>query len=109
MTAMQSIIEIQANLMRALDAGDITRIEQTTKELAKAITLVRHRGAILAGDKLRADVGYALKQTDALKARVNYMALRNREKIEKLDQMRGAARPHIYANRRNARGSHIST
>ena len=107
MTAVESIIEIQAALMDAIDTRDIARIEQATKELAQAVAHVRQRGAILAGDKLRSDVGYALKQTEALKTRVNYMALRNREKIEKLDQMRGAAVPHVYANRRNAWSSRI--
>jgi hypothetical protein len=33
------------------------------------------------------------------------MALRNRERLEKLGQMRGAAAPHVYANRRNAGSS----
>lgn len=107
MSAVESIIEIQAALMDAFDARDIVRIEQATKDLARAVAQVRQRGAILAGDKLRSDVGYALKQTEALKTRVNYMALRNREKMEKLDQMRGAAAPHVYPNRRNAWGSRI--
>ena len=107
MTAVDSIIEIQAAPMDAFDARDIVRIEQSTKDLARAVALVRQRGVILAGDKVRSDVSYALKQTEALKARVNYMALRNREKMEKLDQMRGAAAPHVYANRRNAWSSRI--
>lgn len=104
MNAVESIIETQAALMNAIDARDVARIEQTTKDLARAIEQVRHRGAIIAGEKLKADLGYALKQTEALRARVNFMALRNREKLEKLEQMRGAALPHVYANRRNAWG-----
>jgi len=107
MTAVESIIAIQAALMDAIDSRDIERIEQATKDLARAVVQVRQRGAILAGEKLRSDVGYALKQTEALRTRVNYMAVRNREKMEKLDQMRGAAVPHVYASRRNAWGSRI--
>lgn len=107
MTAVESIIAIQATLMEAFDSRDVARIEATTKDLARALEQVRQRGAILAGDKLRTDLSYALKQTEALKTRVNYLALRNREKIEKLAQMRGAAMPHVYANRRNAWSSRI--
>ena len=107
MNAVESIIETQARLMDAIDARDVARIEQATKDLARAIEQVRHRGAIVAGEKLKDDLGYALKQTEALKTRVNFMALRNREKMEKLDQMRGASLPHVYANRRNAWSSRV--
>lgn len=107
MSAIESIIEIQAGLMDAIDARDVGRIEQATKDLARAIGQVRHRGAMVVGEKLHADLGYALKQTEALRTRVNFMALRNRERMERLDQMRGAAVPHVYANRRNAWGSRL--
>lgn len=105
MTAIESIIEIQAGLMDAIDARDVARIERATRDLARAIEQVRHRGAVVAGQKLRTDLDHALKQTDALRTRVNFMALRNRERMEKLDQMRGAAAPHVYASRRNTWGS----
>jgi hypothetical protein len=105
MSDIETIIAHQAALMDALDARDVGRIEQFTKELAKAIELVRKRGALVVGDKLESDVGYALKQTEALKTRVNFMALRNREKMERLDQMRGSAAPHVYGNRRNTKAS----
>jgi hypothetical protein len=104
MSAIESIIDIQAGLMDAIDSRDVGRIEQATKDLARAIGQVRYRGPIVGGEQLRADLGYALKQTEALRTRVNFMALRNREKMEKLDQMRGAAMPHVYANRRNTWG-----
>lgn len=107
MSAIESIIEIQAGLMDAIDARDVARIEQATRDLARAIEQVRHRRGLVGGEKLQSDLGYALKQTEALKTRVNFMALRNREKMEKLDQMRGAAMPHTYANRRNAWGSRL--
>ena len=48
MTAVDSIIEIQAALMDAFDAHDIVRIEQSIKDLARAVALVRQRGVILA-------------------------------------------------------------
>jgi len=107
MSAIESIIEIQAGLMDAIDARDVARIEQATRDLARAIEQIRHRRGLVAGERLQSDLGYALKQTEALKTRVNFMALRNREKMERLDQMRGAARPHVYQNRRNAWGSRL--
>ena len=104
MSAIASIIAIQNELMEAIDARDVGRIERATKDLAQAIEQVRNRGAMVVGEQLQTDVGHALKQTEALRTRVNFMALHNREKMEKLDQMRGAAAPHVYANRRNTRG-----
>jgi hypothetical protein len=88
--------------MEAIDARDIGGIEEKTRDLARVVEQVRNRGAMVVGEKLQTDVSYALKQTDALRTRVNFMALRNREKMEKLDQMRGAAVPHVYANPRNS-------
>lgn len=107
MSAIQSMIAIQAKLMEAIDARDVGRIEQATKDLTRAIEQVRYRGGVVVGEKLQTDLDYALKQTEALKTRVKFMALRNREKMEMLDQMRGAAVPHVYANRRNTMGSRL--
>lgn len=107
MSAIQSIIAIQAGLMEAIDARDVGRIESATKDLARAIGQIRSRGGMVVAGGHRDDLGYALKQTEALRTRVNFMALRNRERLEKLDQMRGAAAPHVYANRRNAWGSRL--
>ena len=50
MTAVESIIAIQAALMDAIDSRDIERIEQSPKDLARAVVQVRQRGAILAGE-----------------------------------------------------------
>ena len=105
MGAIQSIIAIQAGLIEALDARDVGRIESATKDLARAIGQIRNRGGMVVGGGHRDDLGHALKQTEALKTRVNFMALRNRERLEKLGQMRGAAAPHVYANRRNTGSS----
>lgn len=107
MSAIQSIIAIQAGLMEAIDARDVGRIESATKDLARAIGQIRSRGGMVFAGGQRDDLGYALKQTEALRTRVNFMALRNRERLEKLGQMRGAAAPHVYANRRNAWGSRL--
>lgn len=100
MSNIETIIALQAGLMDAIDARDVGKIETNTRDLARALEQVRNRGAMVVGEKLQTDVGYALKQTEALRTRVNFMALHNREKMEKLDQMRGASTPHIYANRR---------
>lgn len=101
MSAVQTIITLQAELMEAIDTRNIGAIEEKTRDLARAVEQIRNRGAMLASAQLKDDVGLALKQTEALRTRVNFMALRNREKIEQLNQLRGAAAPHVYANRRN--------
>lgn len=101
MTGMETIIQLQSELMGAIDARDAGEIETKTRDLARALDQIRNRGAMVVGEKLKTDVSHALKQTEALRTRVNFMALHNREKMERLDQMRGASMPHVYANPRN--------
>jgi hypothetical protein len=109
MSNIEAIIAIQAGLMDAIDARDIGQIETKTRDLSRALGQIRNRGAMVAGEKQKTDVGYALKQTEALRTRVNFMALRNREMMERLDQMRGTSTPHIYGNRRNMGVSGLQT
>lgn len=109
MSNIEAIIALQAGLMDAIDARDIGQIETKTRDLSRALGQIRNRGAMVAGEKQKSDIGYALKQTEALRTRVNFMALRNREMMERLDQMRGASTPHIYGNRRNMGVSGLQT
>ena len=105
MSSIETIVALQTGLMNAIDARDVAQIETRTRELSHALEQIRGRGAIVAGAQLKTNLDHALRQTEALRTRVNYMALRNREKMERLDQMRGASTPHVYANRRNMRVS----
>ena len=109
MSDIETIIKLQADLMAALDAGDVGRIEQTTKQLANAVEMTRSRQAVVAGGRLKTHIEHGLKQTEALKARVNFMTLRNREKMERLSEMRGLTASHVYANRRKAGITPLST
>lgn len=109
MSNIEAIIALQAGLMDAIDARDIGQIETKTRDLSRALGQIRNRGAMVAGEKQKSDIGYALKQTEALRTRVNFMALRNREMMERLYQMRGASTPHIYANPRNTGVSALQT
>lgn len=104
MSEIEAIVALQSQLMAALDARDVDGIEQSTAALAKALDATRRSAAIaIGGEALRDSVGHALKQTEALKTRVNFMALRNREKMEKLAQMRGFTAPNTYGNATKAR------
>ena len=105
MSSIETIVALQAELMEAIDARDVGQIESRTRDLWRALEQIRGRGAIVAGERVKTDLDYALRQTEALRTRVNYMAVRNREKMERLDQMRGASTPHTYASRRNMRVS----
>ncbi len=109
MSNIEAIIALQAGLMDAIDARDVRQIEAKTRDLSRALGQIRNRGALVVGEKQKSDVSYALKQTEALRTRVNFMALRNREMMERLDQMRGASTPHIYANPRNMGVSSLQT
>lgn len=101
MSNIEAIITLQAGLMDAIDARDVGQIEAKARDLSCALGQIRNRGAMAVGEKQMTDVGYALKQTEALRTRVNFLALRNREMIERLDQVRGASTPYFSENPAN--------
>lgn len=104
MGEIEAIVELQAELIAALDARDVDGIERTTKALAGALEKMRRRSAVMSGgQEMRDKVGHALKQSDALKTRVNFLAVKNREKMEQLAELRRPATGNVYGNRGNMR------
>jgi hypothetical protein len=93
-TDIEGVIAAQAALIAALDAGDVAAIEGTTTTLSRLLLAIRSSGAPAGVRHDRVD--HALRQTDAARARVNYLADRNRQRLDRLAERRGARRPSTY-------------
>ncbi len=92
---IEAVIEAHTALIAALDAGDIGAIEATTAALSRLLLVARARGGVAAGtnpDRL----GHALRQTEAARVRVNYLADRTRQRLDRLAERRGVRRPSTY-------------
>lgn len=87
------VIECQARLIAALDARDADAILGATKALARAVELSRgeHRAASIE------QLVHGLKQADAARIRVKYLTAWNRQKIDRLAELRGQIAGNIYA------------
>lgn len=94
---LDALIASQAALIAALDSNDVSAIEQATKELAAAISSVRESEITPSTDSA-ADVDYALKQSHAARIRVNCLSEWTRQKIDRLDQIRGVKPTATYSH-----------
>ncbi|MEP6786685.1 MAG: hypothetical protein ABI898_13250 [Sphingomonadales bacterium] len=93
---IEAVIAAQGALIAALDAGDVCAIEAATRDLAAVIDSVRRSGGVRATGNTRARVDHALKQGDAARMRVNYLADRNRQRADRLTTRRGGGRAATY-------------
>jgi predicted short-subunit dehydrogenase-like oxidoreductase (DUF2520 family) len=93
---LEAVIGAQAALIAALDAGEVATIEAATTTLAQALQSLRAHGAV--GAIARDRVEHALKQSDAARTRVNYLADRTRQRLDRLASRRGAPPSPTYTN-----------
>jgi hypothetical protein len=91
---IEGVITAQATLIAAIDAGDVAAIEAATAALSRMLSAVRASGAV--ADVSRDRVDHALKQTEAARTRVNYLADRTRQRLDRLAEIRGNRRPATY-------------
>lgn len=88
---MKLLIECQSELIAALDSGDIVAIETATQAMAAAVESVRAQDAWHEPSALE-QLNYAMKQTQAARIRVNYLADWTRQKIDRFSELRGNGR-----------------
>jgi hypothetical protein len=89
----QAVLDCQARLIAALDAQDVDVIQSASIALLAAMEELRlHRGGI---DRSLLELG--LKQTEAARIRVKYLTAWNRQKIDRLAELRGQSSSTIYA------------
>ena len=88
----QAVLDCQARLIAALDAGDADAIEAASASLSAATRELRlHRGGV---DRSLLELG--LKQAEAARIRVKYLTAWNRQKIDRLAEYRGQSSRNIY-------------
>lgn len=93
-TDVDRVITAQAALIGALDTGDVAAIEAATRTLSGVLTALRSTGAVVGASRERVD--YALRQSDAARTRVNYLADHTRQRIDRLAERRGGRRSATY-------------
>lgn len=91
---IEAVITAQSVLIDALDAGEVLRIEAATAALADLIARAKADDVGKGLDRTRVD--HALRQGEAARTRVNFLADRTRQKRERLAEIRGIARPAVY-------------
>jgi hypothetical protein len=93
-TDVDRVIAAQAALIAALDSGDVAAIEAATTTLSGVLTALRSSGAVAGTSRERVD--HALRQSDAARTRVNFLADRTRQRLDRLAERRGGRRPTTY-------------
>lgn len=91
-----AIADLQAQMIAALDRQDVAAIEATTSALAQASARLKSYGALHANDDSIAQINQALRQNDAAKTRLAFLADRNRQKIDALATLRSGHTLHSY-------------
>lgn len=87
------ILNCQARLIAALDARDADGIQSASAALSAATEeLRRHSGGT---DRQSLELG--LKQAEAARIRVKYLTAWNRQKIDRLAELRGQSSGDTYA------------
>jgi hypothetical protein len=99
MSALDQVIICQRDLLTALDARDVVALESAAAALAVAVSLAKAEGPAEHDLNARDQIDYSLKQNEAARIRVNYLADWNRQKIDRLAELRGLPAP--YPKRRS--------
>jgi hypothetical protein len=92
--AIEHLICCQADLIRALDERDIEAILAAAHALSDAVENARW-GSERHGDAEQLE--YAHKQSTALKIRINTLSEWNRQRIDRLGELRGIPKSDTYA------------
>ncbi len=100
-SAIDQILAAQASLIVALDSRDAAMIENASAALAIANTALQAMGAVHAQDDLRQKLAKGIMQSDAARTRVNCLSQWTRQRIDRLDALRGTSNPNTYSNIRN--------
>jgi hypothetical protein len=100
-TALDHLLACQKALIAALDARDADVIEQASRQLAFAVANSQNYDAWHSSAGARVKLEHGLKQSNAARTRVNYLSEWTRQRIDRLNELRGAPVTHTYANIRN--------
>lgn len=93
--AIERLIDCQGALISALDAGDVSAVEDATQRVVHALEAVRSETSATE-DRPRFD--YALRQAEAARGRVNFLTDRVSQRLERLTHQRGDRVTQTYTN-----------
>lgn len=89
------IIARQADLIAALDAFDADAVLVASRALAEVLAMLPQAEEAVDPGQL----AYGMKQAEAARIRVKYLTAWNRQKIDRLAELRGQSSPHTYTDR----------
>lgn len=87
--SIEALMQCQTALIAALDAGDVAEIERATQEMGSAVEALRADDGRVGSNSLPS-LDHAMRQNQAARIRVNYLSEFNRQKIDRLSEIRGA-------------------
>ncbi len=96
--ALDHILDCQRALIAALDERDISAIEHNSNQLAKATQQLQNHDTWLANADTRGKIEHGLKQLNAARTRANILSDWTRQRIDRLNELRGISSTHIYTN-----------
>lgn len=97
MAGIDALIKCQDALIAALDARDAELIESATAALAAVIQTVKAQDVWRTATDGRDKIDHAIRQSDAARIRVNYMADWTRQRIDQLNELRRGTPSMTYS------------
>jgi hypothetical protein len=94
-----AVLDCQARLIAALDAHDADAIRSASAALSAATEELRRH----SGPADQQSLEFGLKQAEAARIRVKYLTAWNRQKIDRLAELRGLSSANIYTKPRQNR------
>jgi regulation of enolase protein 1 (concanavalin A-like superfamily) len=90
MSALEEVLLAQDKLLAALDARDVAAIEQASQALAEAVVRAKSSDWGAAPQEAQAHLDHGLRQNEAARVRINCLSDWNRQKIDRLAELRGS-------------------
>ncbi len=97
--AIQLVISAQTRLIAALDERVPDNIVAATSDLAAAISLLKASQTHGVAAQAIAQLDHAARQSEAARTRVNILSDWNRQRIDRLAELRGVAPRLVYQRR----------
>jgi hypothetical protein len=103
--SVEAVISAQQALIAALDGRDAAAIVNATHALAETVAMLRAQDGWRESRPLRDRISHALKQSDAARIRINYLADWTRQRIDSIAELRGGGLPPTYAKPCKTKGN----
>jgi hypothetical protein len=95
-SALDHMVACQNAMIAALDSSDVAAIERATSALADAVGQLRRPGAWHDTTEARTMLDHAIKQSEAVRIRINCLSHVTRQRIDRMAALRGGGLTNIY-------------